>query len=189
MGSQLCYVATLLYVVARFNTRASILLFCIKVFSGNQRPKFLIAVLVLGAMLFVTNLIVLLLECQPLDYIWLGWDGEHSGHCVDQGALYYAVNGIGMAYDVLVIFVPLPYILRLQLATPRRIMVASMFSVGLWYGIPPRLSRYLPMDLMQNWTKTYYLVANPTSHSVFAVTIYRFKVLKTFLDTNDATGR
>lgn len=127
--------------MARFNTRASILLFCIKVFSGNQRPKVVIAALVLGAILFANNLIVLFLECQPLNYIWLGWDGEHAGHCVNQAALYYAVNGIGMAYDVFVIVVPLPYVLRLQLATPRRIMVASMFSVGLWYGIPPRLSR------------------------------------------------
>lgn len=122
--------------MARFATRASILLFCIQVFSGNQRPRFLIATLIIGTILFVNNLIVVFLECQPLDYIWRGWDGEYEAHCINQAAVYYALNGIGMAYDLLVIIVPIPYVLKLNLQTRRKILVSSMFSVGLWYGIP-----------------------------------------------------
>lgn len=84
----------------------------------------------------MTNLIVLLLVCQPLDYFWRGWDGEYEGHCVNREALYYALNGIGMAYDLFVIIVPIPYVLKLNLQTRRKILVSSMFSVGLRYGIP-----------------------------------------------------
>lgn len=130
--NQLTYVATHLYNFARFATRASILLFCIQLFSVHQRPRFLISVLILGAIIFVNNLIVIALECQPLNYIWLGWDGEHTGHCVNMAAMNYALNGIGMGYDLFVIGVPIPYVLGLRLERRRKIMVASMFSVGLW---------------------------------------------------------
>lgn len=90
------------------------------------------AVLLLGALIYINNLIILALECQPLNYIWLGWDGEHTGSCINQAAMWYAVNGIGMAYDVFVICVPIPFVLRLKLERRRKILVASMFAVGLW---------------------------------------------------------
>lgn len=128
----LTYVATHLYNLARFATRASILVTCIQLFSVNQRARSLITVLVLGVVIFISNLIVLALECQPWDYIWLGWDGEHTGHCINEAAMYYAANGIGMVYGVFVIYVPIPYVLGLKLERRRKILVASMFSVGLW---------------------------------------------------------
>lgn len=115
---------------------------CIQLFSVNHSARVLVAVLVLGIIIFVNNLLVLAFECQPLNYLWLGWDGEHTGSCLNEPAVYYTLNGIGLAYDAMVICTPIPYVLGLKLERRRKIMVASMFAVGLWYEFSPPLLLY-----------------------------------------------
>jgi hypothetical protein len=47
------------------------------------------------------------LLCNPVDAVWKSWDGQHPGKCVNINALTFAVAGINMALDILIIILPL----------------------------------------------------------------------------------
>lgn len=83
---------------------------------------------------FVAFTIALGFECKPISYVWNQWDGEHTGHCtVNEEASVYANAGFNISFDLIVIAMPIPRLLKLQVHdTRKKLLVICTFLVGLF---------------------------------------------------------
>ncbi|KAI0024604.1 hypothetical protein F4780DRAFT_724333 [Xylariomycetidae sp. FL0641] len=124
-------VGSCLYAVARVLIRLSILFFYLRIFRVRQARIAiwitLVVVLAQGIAFFFASL----LQCTPVSYFWLHWDGEHQGHCIDARSMVWASAIVGIVQDVWFILLPIPFIIRLQLPLKKKLLVASMFAVGI----------------------------------------------------------
>ncbi|KAI4672759.1 uncharacterized protein J4E78_001261 [Alternaria triticimaculans] len=53
-----------------------------------------------------------------------------EGQCLNKAALYIATGVLNIITDIMVIILPIPMVLRLQMSRERKIMVIGIFSVG-----------------------------------------------------------
>jgi hypothetical protein len=93
---------------------------------------------IIGALVayFLAFYVVFIMECQPISYFWNQWDGEHEGYCVDVQTSAYMNGGINIFFDLVVFFLPIPKLMKLQVRdTRRKVGVILTFLVGLMVTI------------------------------------------------------
>lgn len=59
-----------------------------------------------------------------------------DGQCLNKTALYIATGILNIITDIMVLLLPIPMVLRLQMSTSRKIMLILLFSVGSMYVLP-----------------------------------------------------
>jgi hypothetical protein len=85
---------------------------------------------------FLAFFVVFIMECQPITYFWNQWDGEHEGYCVDIQTSAYINGGANIFFDLVVFFLPIPKLMKLQVRdTRRKVGVIFTFLVGLMVTI------------------------------------------------------
>jgi hypothetical protein len=92
-----------------------------------------------GLAILFTNIF----SCQPLDYFWHMWDGEHEGKCIDHSKLLWSHAIINIALDLVIIGLPMRTLLKLNLSWGRKAGICIMFAGGVVYA--PLLFS-LPLD-------------------------------------------
>ncbi|ROV87447.1 hypothetical protein VMCG_10777 [Cytospora schulzeri] len=70
-------------------------------------------------------------QCTPIEYLWLQWDGEHEGHCIDTNKVTLSGGIIDLFLALIVLIIPLPYILRLKLPPHKKFATTVMFAWGI----------------------------------------------------------
>jgi hypothetical protein len=68
------------------------------------------------------------LICRPLAR---NWDFTLEGTCGSQPSFYFAMGIINLVYDAVMIALPIPHLLRLEMATKKKILAIALFSVGI----------------------------------------------------------
>jgi hypothetical protein len=116
-------------------TKISIVLLYLRIFPKEISTRFsYVSWAVIAGLLayLITFITIFLTECQPISYFWNQWDGEHEGHCIDIQLSAYINGGINIFFDLVVFFLPMPKLLKLQVQdTRRKIGVILTFLVGL----------------------------------------------------------
>lgn len=77
----------------------------------------------------VGSVVASILDCMPPSYFWTRFDGVSTGYCVSQTA-FKVIPPVNIALDVVVMVLPLPLLVRLNLPLQKKIRVLSMFSMG-----------------------------------------------------------
>ncbi len=130
---QLSYVEFLLYNWCEVTLRTSVLLFYIRVFPTGTGPRRIFAaILIVSDILSLGFLFFNIFQCTPISYFWLRWDGEHEGHCVDANKVTLSGGIIDLFWTLVILIIPLPYILRLQLPLHKKFAATVMFAWGIW---------------------------------------------------------
>ncbi|KAI0194577.1 hypothetical protein F4808DRAFT_441322 [Astrocystis sublimbata] len=124
----LSYLNFLLYTISGFLIRESIALFYLRIFGPK---KTIIATIVFIAVAHLPFLFLEIFPCQPINYFWTRWDGEHHGHCIDLTLEVWAGAAVTLFLDILLFVVPLPILARLNMSRQRKLEVLVMFSFGL----------------------------------------------------------
>lgn len=88
---------------------------------------------VLGHMLLCTAggvvaSIISLLQCTPIAKTW---NARLPGECFDQYTLFQGVVIFNLVTNIMIIFLPMPTIWHLRLPLRQRILVLSVFSIGI----------------------------------------------------------
>ena len=68
------------------------------------------------------------LLCRPLA---ANWDSTIPGVCGDRNTVYISSGALNVMTDLMIIALPLPYILRLNLALRRKLGLLLMFTMGI----------------------------------------------------------
>jgi len=75
-------------------------------------------------------LLASIFACKP---IALGWDLTVQGTCINRPALYEATAALGVIVDLLIISIPVPMVVRLQMSRSKKAGLILMFVLGSMY--------------------------------------------------------
>lgn len=69
--------------------------------------------------------------CTPPSFFW---DKTiKGGKCIDLNTFAYGISGTNVATDLVVLFLPIPWLWGLQMKTARKIAIGGIFGVGSLY--------------------------------------------------------
>lgn len=119
-----------LYLTALPFVKISILLFYLRIFPQDwfRISAFISMAACMGYA--IAFLLVSVFQCQPINYAWLNWDNEHTGTCNDINAQGWTSAALNVILDVVVLGLPIPVVLKLQLNKRKKLLILSMFLVG-----------------------------------------------------------
>jgi hypothetical protein len=71
---------------------------------------------------------ILVFQCKPVKAIW---DRSITGECINITAVGYTGGALAIFEDLFILVLPLPELWSLQLDKKKRLVLVSMFSIGL----------------------------------------------------------
>lgn len=74
----------------------------------------------------------LVFACKPLAASWDPIVAE-TAMCVDRGAIYVATAGIGILTDVMLIALPIPIVVGLNIPRRQKVILVLLFVIGSVY--------------------------------------------------------
>ncbi|KAG4437103.1 hypothetical protein IFR05_007401 [Cadophora sp. M221] len=121
------YVAENVYIVQLALPKLSILMFYL-----NSIPNegFRLAVYTTMCLIVISSTTVSTLTvvgCYPIPSFW---DRDIKGNCLDINAVAYAVGGLSILQDLVIIALPMPVLRNMRLPRREKAMVLFMFAVG-----------------------------------------------------------
>lgn len=112
-------------------TKLSILAFYLRIFTDRRFKRMTYAMMAICTCYLVTTIIATIWQCTPVSYVWTLWSGETEGHCIDVFALTWVATSLNILFDILIILLPIPHLLKLTLSRKKKFQIVSMFCVGL----------------------------------------------------------
>lgn len=86
----------------------------------------------------VGTIVAFLCSPRPLSYFWTQFIDPTGGYyAYDLYKFYLGNAAANVTIDLMVLLVPVPIVWRLQLKTVRKILVCSIFLLGVLYEPPP----------------------------------------------------
>ncbi|KAL2867422.1 uncharacterized protein BJX67DRAFT_381124 [Aspergillus lucknowensis] len=110
--------------------KMSMLLLYLRLFPGRKLRIASIFFLVFTTCWGIVFTIIAAALCTPRSYMWTAWDGEHKGKCIDKSAILISHAIINIVLDAIIIGLPLPTLIKLNLSTNKKVGVCLMFLVG-----------------------------------------------------------
>ncbi|KAL4911776.1 hypothetical protein BDW62DRAFT_215530 [Aspergillus aurantiobrunneus] len=162
----------LLYLAATALTKISILCFYLRVFPRREfRIMIYIAIGLNVAYILVFDLITAF-QCTPIRGAWHRWDDAESYSCRNINAQGWASAAVNIAFDLMVMLMPLRELYNLNMSWRKKAFVMCMFSLGSLYVSTPCNDLTVLTD--------YY--------SVTIVSIIRLESLIAFANTTNLTS-
>lgn len=119
-----------------------------------------------------------LFQCRPISYNWEGWKGDYGSHkCANLNARAYASSLINIAQDFVVLILPTPWLLKLNVTLKKKINILIMFSIGTLYVL------VLHSNRLTKGEATCWLLLD----SICITSIIRFTKLVQFKVTTNPT--
>jgi len=130
----------MLYASSVALTKISFLFFCLRIFPSRNIRIWLYGLIIVLAAHGFTFTIGTIFSCTPISYNWTHWDGEHKGKCINFNAFAWAHAVTNIVLDFVMLGIPVPVLLKLQLSMKKKIYIILMFSVGALYVKVPIFS-------------------------------------------------
>ncbi|PKY01835.1 pth11-like integral membrane protein [Aspergillus campestris IBT 28561] len=124
---------TFVYAAACASTKVSILCFYIRIFTPLDRySRYAIA---FGFFLTISYPIIIWITmgncCRPLSFYWNQFIGE-KGTCIDVNTFFLALAIINMINDFIVLLIPIPRIMKLQMTRRKKVAISAIMAVGIF---------------------------------------------------------
>lgn len=133
---QVFYIDQYLYQFTVTLTKISIVLLYLRIFPKEVSKTFTYVswAVIAGLIMYLTAFVIdFIVECRPISFWWNQWDGEHEGYCNDFQLAAYINGGLNLFFDLVVFFLPIPKLLKLQVRDKKRkIGVICTFLLGLF---------------------------------------------------------
>ncbi|KAI4242737.1 MAG: hypothetical protein LQ352_007180 [Teloschistes flavicans] len=97
--------------------------------SPNPHYKILIFIVMVGAILgHVAGTLVLIFQCSPIRKSWVPLT---KGKCLANDATFYGLAAVTIFFDVIIFFLPIPLLLKLNINLKKKIALCGVFLLGL----------------------------------------------------------
>ncbi|KAL4947146.1 hypothetical protein BDW69DRAFT_190465 [Aspergillus filifer] len=121
------YVMGHMYQVAIALTKLSVLALYYRASNSKLFHRVVFATAAVVVLWLINIEILLFWVCQPISIFW----GNHDGFCYDMCAFALSNNIINLCMDLWILVLPLPIIFRMRVSTKHKILLSSLFSIGL----------------------------------------------------------
>lgn len=128
---QYFWIEEILYITCIAVIKASVLLLYLRAFPVEWMTTASRILLGFTACWGVAYMIAQIFQCSPVSYMWKQWDDEHEGTCTSRAALAWSHAIINIILDVVIIGMPLPILMKLQVSVGRKLGLGLMFCVGI----------------------------------------------------------
>lgn len=128
---QLLYVLEFFYYIGLASIKASILFLFLKIFPDNRFRKILWLMQGLNLLVGLSFIILCFCECQPINFFWNGWDGEHEGTCLDLNRVGLSHVALNITLDIVMLILPITQLYKLQMDRKKKLGAMAMFLVGI----------------------------------------------------------
>ena len=76
----------------------------------------------------VAGTLVLIFQCKPISQ---SWRPRPTGKCLPNDATFYGLAAVTILFDVVIFFLPIPLLLRLNISTKKKFALVCVFLLGL----------------------------------------------------------
>lgn len=119
------------YMVTEAFCQLSILAFYLRIMTDRRVRKIVWAFIVLVACFGVANLFAMIFQNWPVNFFWDGWKGEMiPASSIDMNLFSFVRGGLEIGLDLVILALPLPMLLKLQMKLEKKLQILSMFCVG-----------------------------------------------------------
>lgn len=108
--------------------KLSIALQCQRLFSTSGCRKIVWLVIAWIAVCGIMGVAASMFYCYP---VAKAWDLSLEGRCIDKNTVYYVCAGFNLLNDHILLALPFPFLVKLQIARKHRVVLCSVFSAGL----------------------------------------------------------
>ncbi|KAL2813366.1 hypothetical protein BJX63DRAFT_224506 [Aspergillus granulosus] len=161
---KLFYIGILCFYFSVAVAKLAILSFYLRIFTTRSFKRVTYAVMALCATWGLAVVFQSAFNCTPASFYWTRFDGVSQGTCLSYTA-FRVMAPINVALDVIVMVLPLPPLLKLNLPLVKKIRVISMFSVGILILVAGTLR----LTHLYNSITTYNITYNGGELSYFGV--------------------
>ncbi|KAF2148243.1 hypothetical protein K461DRAFT_233207 [Myriangium duriaei CBS 260.36] len=125
-------VSQVLYKLSIAITKLSILRFYERMFKVHKnftRTCKVFSLIILAwivAVFFAT-----IFQCTPIDYTWKGKASGIRGSCINVRASWFANAVFNISTDLIIVFLPMPIVFRLQMKLRPKLQLCALFALGL----------------------------------------------------------
>lgn len=125
---QLVVAIQILWIIASGLVKLSILALYLRIFNVLKYIRLGAWTLIILDLIWLISVTVAHgLECTPVAKIW---DNNLPGHCLNTVALFMIGSIIDVVMDFLILLLPLPAIMRLQMGLHKKISLVVIFALG-----------------------------------------------------------
>lgn len=135
---------TIVYFALVMLIKLAALAFFLRIFPSQRARRQLKGTMAVVALYGLTFVLVGGLQCQPIDFYWTGWDGEHKGFCVHRDWVVWSNAAISIVLDIWIIYIPLHEIGGTTLELWKKFTGGLMLSFGLMCAFCPPLCSFRP---------------------------------------------
>ncbi|KAL6233068.1 hypothetical protein BDW75DRAFT_246823 [Aspergillus navahoensis] len=128
---KLFFIEEVLYTICTALIKLSMLFLYLRLFPNALLRTIIFISLAITTLWALGSFLAQVLSCNPVSYYWNQWDGEHEGKCTSHNSLLLAHSITNIFLDILVIALPMPVLVRLQMSLEKRMGMCLMFAVGL----------------------------------------------------------
>ncbi|KAH6682221.1 CFEM domain-containing protein [Plectosphaerella plurivora] len=159
------------YLVCLGLTKLSLLCFLLRIFPNQKFRWVTYAVMLVTALSTTVYVFLGIFQCIPVSFNWEGWKGGFGpNRCVNQNALVLSAAGFSIALDVVILVLPIPLLVGLQMSWRSKASILVMFSLGVFIVITAclRLSYIIMYSRSFNptWDNTDVLIWSGVEVSV-----------------------
>ncbi|KAM5344600.1 hypothetical protein ACJ41O_013135 [Fusarium nematophilum] len=125
------YINSIVYTVPTCLSKVVILLFLLEINTNKgwyRWTVFATMFIVAGASIGIFFASVF--PCRPMHKAWDLTLAADVGSCIDRPAMFQATAGLGVATDVLIIAIPIPMVIGLQLSAKKKAALLCLFAIG-----------------------------------------------------------
>ncbi|ERF77189.1 hypothetical protein EPUS_06469 [Endocarpon pusillum Z07020] len=125
------FIGDMLYFFGIMFTKLSILMLYLRIFQPNKKFRYFTYVMITFNVVYLLLFFLLYaFECNPPALGWhtVTWTG--GGTCIDTIKVSYAVGGINVFSDLVILVMPIPLLLKLNLKKSQKLGLLAIFATG-----------------------------------------------------------
>lgn len=124
------YIDEIVYLAEVSLAKLALLFFYMRIFPSKNIQRLLWGTIIFNCLFGLSFVLVAIFQCNPINFFWIMWDGEHKGQCLNINAITWSNAIISIALDLWMLAIPLWQLRSLKLGWKKKAGVAAMFSVG-----------------------------------------------------------
>ncbi|CAG8410370.1 unnamed protein product [Penicillium salamii] len=155
------YSTRLLYVVALFFVKTSLLWFYLRLDKRGYMRWAVYALVCIVAGLSISSFFVLAFSCSPPSKFW-DLQGTAPGHCMapDKQQTFYEVNGVlNIVTDIFIYITPIPMLWHVQINLRKKMALVVIFGLGV-LSIAAGCVRYDYVRMLATTSDQFYALAD-----------------------------
>lgn len=118
------------YLVIAAGYKIGILLFLLRIFPEKRFRVVVWCLIVFNAAWGVASVAMTIFQCWPIRKAW-DWEQKVEGRCNDKHAQAWTAAAMGIVLDLVILLLPIPSLIKLQLSGKKKLGLLGMFSCGI----------------------------------------------------------